>query len=100
MWRDDSSEEMERACRPSQYDPEPWTEEDELFQQKMDDATFQAAIRDEKARQARIEAGIEAVCFSCGCSESAPCPGGCVWATATHCSKCILGYAETKGGPL
>lgn len=41
-------------------------------------------------RQARIAAGEEHACLVCGCSESRACPGGCVWATPTLCSRCAL----------
>jgi hypothetical protein len=39
-------------------------------------------------REARIEAGIEAVCRVCGCSESRPCEGGCIWVEVDLCSRC------------
>ncbi len=44
---------------------------------------------EEEERQARIAAGVEHACAGCGCSESRACPGGCVWATATLCSRCV-----------
>lgn len=44
---------------------------------------------EESKRQARIAAGIEHQCAHCGCSESRACPGGCVWATPTLCSRCV-----------
>jgi hypothetical protein len=28
-------------------------------------------------------------CAGCGCSEDDPCEGGCVWASANLCSRCI-----------
>lgn len=28
-------------------------------------------------------------CQICGCSEFNACPGGCVWATPTLCSRCV-----------
>jgi hypothetical protein len=43
----------------------------------------------ELARQKRILAGQEHVCVVCGCSESRSCEEGCVWATETHCSRCV-----------
>lgn len=43
----------------------------------------------EAARQARIAAGVEHACASCGCSETRACPGGCVWAGPTLCSRCV-----------
>jgi hypothetical protein len=43
---------------------------------------------EERLRQARIAAGIEHQCVVCGCSESRPCVGGCVWATPNLCSQC------------
>lgn len=43
----------------------------------------------ENERQARIDAGVEHACVACGCSESRACPGGCVWATASLCSRCL-----------
>ena len=27
-------------------------------------------------------------CLGCGCTDHAPCPGGCIWATADLCSRC------------
>lgn len=37
--------------------------------------------------------GGEGVCRECGCTEDAPCPGGCIWATpaADLCSQCARG---------
>jgi primosomal protein N' len=29
-------------------------------------------------------------CVVCGCSELNACPGGCVWATKTMCSRCAM----------
>jgi hypothetical protein len=29
-------------------------------------------------------------CACCGCCQHDPCPGGCVWATSTLCSACVL----------
>ncbi|GEM_PF-3115249 len=43
----------------------------------------------ELERQSRIAAGIELACASCGCSETQPCEGGCVWATPNLCSRCV-----------
>ena len=28
-------------------------------------------------------------CAVCGCTELTACPGGCVWATPTLCSRCV-----------
>lgn len=28
-------------------------------------------------------------CAGCGCSMARACPGGCVWATPTRCSRCV-----------
>ncbi len=28
-------------------------------------------------------------CHACGCSDDHGCPGGCVWATPTLCSRCV-----------
>jgi hypothetical protein len=28
-------------------------------------------------------------CQNCGCCDENPCPGGCVWATPTLCSRCV-----------
>lgn len=28
-------------------------------------------------------------CLGCGCSRSRACPGGCVWANANYCSRCV-----------
>jgi hypothetical protein len=30
-------------------------------------------------------------CEGCGCSQTNPCEGGCVWATEDLCSACALG---------
>lgn len=46
-------------------------------------------VEQEYARQRRIANGVETACARCGCSESRPCPGGCLWATALLCSRCI-----------
>lgn len=48
-----------------------------------------AVDRAEAERQRRIAAGAEHACAACGCSESCACPGGCVWATPTLCSRCV-----------
>lgn len=45
-------------------------------------------LAEEDERLARIAAGVEHQCSNCGCSESLPCPGGCVWATPNLCSRC------------
>lgn len=29
------------------------------------------------------------ICEGCGCSAFNSCPGGCVWATETRCSRCV-----------
>jgi len=42
----------------------------------------------ERARQARIAAGVEMQCRVCGCSDSRACDGGCVWAEPFLCSQC------------
>jgi hypothetical protein len=49
---------------------------------------MQDLAEQEYKRQTRIAAGIEHACAGCGCSESRACPGGCVWATRTLCSRC------------
>lgn len=51
---------------------------------------MQERARNEFDRQRRIAAGTEQACASCGCSDSKSCSGGCVWATAALCSRCIL----------
>lgn len=33
----------------------------------------------------------EIICRGCGCSAFNPCPGGCVWATESLCSRCAGG---------
>ncbi len=54
------------------------------------DTLIDNAIEDgEIARQLRIAAGEELQCVCCGCSETQACPGGCVWATPTLCSRCV-----------
>jgi hypothetical protein len=49
-----------------------------------------ASMAEEAARQARIAAGVEHACVLCGCSESLPCPGGCIWARPNLCSRCAV----------
>lgn len=44
----------------------------------------------EYERQLRILAGAEKACTRCGCSASRACSGGCIWATKTLCSRCVL----------
>lgn len=51
-------------------------------------AAMEDCAREEFARQLRIARGEQA-CASCGCSQSRCCSGGCVWATATLCSRCV-----------
>ncbi len=76
------------------YDPE--TEEDfeelafeaEAKLQTINRMTAEQ-VRVEYARQVRIDRGEEHACAGCGCSDSRPCAGGCVWATATLCSRCV-----------
>jgi hypothetical protein len=63
------------------YMPGNWSDVDAI-KAEMDN------VEEEYARQARIADGKEHACAACGCSESRACPGGCVWATATHCSRC------------
>jgi hypothetical protein len=53
------------------------------------EACMEERARNEYARQLRILAGQEQVCFVCGCSESRACSGGCIWATARLCSRCL-----------
>lgn len=50
---------------------------------------YDVEATDEDRREDRIAAGMEQACASCGCSETCPCPGGCVWATANLCSRCV-----------
>jgi hypothetical protein len=62
-----------------------------------------AARFEEIHRQRRIEAGIEDACRVCGCSESRPCEGGCVWVEVDLCSRCYraiqaMGKAFSAGG--
>lgn len=84
-WGDYSNEAMERVCRASQFD-----DMEELRQlDDAEDKLINQQIEAENRRQARILAGEEQECFACGCSESLPCPGGCVWATPTLCSRCV-----------
>jgi hypothetical protein len=42
-----------------------------------------------EAQAARRAAAGERRCAKCGCSNSHACPGGCVWATDTLCSRCV-----------
>ncbi len=37
----------------------------------------------------RTAASDGAICLGCGCSERDPCAGGCVWASANLCSRCV-----------
>ncbi len=53
------------------------------------EANMQERAAEEFARQARITAGVEKACARCGCSETRACSGGCIWATATLCSRCV-----------
>lgn len=41
------------------------------------------------------------VCIVCGCTESTPCAGGCIWAnsSATLCSSCTGGSYIIGAGP-
>lgn len=55
----------------------------------IDQAFAAAAEEFEAERLERIMAGSEHQCAGCGCSESRPCPGGCVWATSAVCSRCV-----------
>ena len=43
-----------------------------------------------EAREQLLGASGERTCSGCGCSDSRACPGGCVWATETLCSRCVL----------
>lgn len=56
-------------------------EEAQAWMQQRAEAEFE--------RQARIAAGAEQACASCGCSETRACSGGCVWATQALCSRCV-----------
>ncbi len=49
---------------------------------------MEECARNELARQTRIAAGEELACAACGCSETRACSGGCIWVTATLCSRC------------
>lgn len=44
---------------------------------------------EEEERQARIAAGLEMACRLCGCSDTAACPGGCIWYAPNLCSRCV-----------
>ena len=52
-------------------------------------ASMKECANKEMARQIRIARGEEQVCHACGCSETRSCSGGCLWATATLCSRCV-----------
>jgi len=52
-------------------------------------ALMEDRARKEWKRQLRIAAGVEHACSRCGCSETRSCSGGCFWATATQCSRCV-----------
>lgn len=68
------------------YDPQLELDPEVELEGHLEDQAFE---REEAARQARIAAGVEHACAGCGCSESRACEGGCVWATATLCSRCV-----------
>jgi len=42
-----------------------------------------------EARAERMAAAGDRQCANCGCTESRACPGGCIWATETLCSRCV-----------
>jgi hypothetical protein len=52
-------------------------------------AAMQERGRLEYSRQLRIAAGAEKACAACGCSLTRSCSGGCIWATAHLCSRCV-----------
>lgn len=37
-------------------------------------------------------------CAACGCCEHHACPGGCIWASPSLCSKCAVQTAAAGGG--
>jgi hypothetical protein len=45
----------------------------------------------QQAARSQVEGVVtgERRCLNCGCSESHACPGGCVWATESLCSRCV-----------
>ncbi len=47
----------------------------------------------EGLRQIRIKHGAETACRQCGCSQTRPCEGGCVWVEADLCSRCYRATA-------
>lgn len=76
------------------FDPtEPGTDlDDDLHASRFGDS--------EEAREERIlHAGMAGVpfCVECGCTDENACPGGCVWATADTCSRCVLTGAAGSG---
>jgi hypothetical protein len=42
-----------------------------------------------EARDQFAQSAGEQRCSVCGCSNSQACPGGCIWATDTLCSRCV-----------
>jgi len=56
--------------------------EDDDFENELEEDPLGALFADPR--------GWEGVCRSCGCTEDAPCEGGCIWATpqADLCSRC------------
>jgi hypothetical protein len=57
--------------------------------EEIDMRDFAGRTPEDADREARIEAGIEAACRVCGCSESKPCEGGCTpGVEADLCSRC------------
>jgi hypothetical protein len=62
-------------------------QEDEEFLDETDMISTEEAA--ELVRRISIDAGVEHVCAGCGCSQSNPCAGGCIWATETLCSRCV-----------
>ncbi|MGD0778205.1 MAG: hypothetical protein ABSC05_35925 [Candidatus Solibacter sp.] len=51
-------------------------------------ATVIAAIA-YTAEAAQVEDATGHRCSRCGCSDARSCPNGCIWATATLCSRCV-----------
>ena len=59
-------------------------------------AVMEECARNELSRQRRIAAGVEDACRGCGCSETRACSGGCIWATASLCSRCVVGSGAQR----
>ncbi len=71
---------------PAQYDAlEQYYLDDDDEIDDVDDVVDQEQLEDDLG----LEDGGPR-CQGCGCSSTRPCLGGCVWATETLCSQCVV----------